>query len=198
MQHKKSSSKMIPPDYSIGKNVFPVVPFRTQLQVLSAGINTNVAQDVELDLDFESNEVFDVLAIDTLINVKPNLTAGDFNEEMNLALTDDPDKPATTRIDEDITANTGEATFEGDESFVYYHDFEWSQQATTDTMTQTTSQKVFIFEQPWTVSRNIRWIFSCRGTAAGLISTTARIQLWGRRRNASDTEFKAIIYRQRF
>jgi len=202
MASKKRSTKMIPPDYSIGKNVFPVIPLRTRIG--GAGvIDTdqasivagNVLQQLELDLDFESNEVFDVLAIQFDQRFQPGIVPGTNISVMRsvVALTDDPDKAVTTPIYlEDV--------FEGDDSFVWYK--HTSKRTTTAvdvaTIDDTVFYEYFIFEQPWTVARNMAWICCQFSTAAGDFITENNLTVWGRRRNASDDEFKSIIYRQRF
>lgn len=199
---KRRSTKMIPPDYSIGKDVFPVIPIRT-FMTQSAVIQTseativagNVGQEVELDLDFESNEVFDVLAVevDYTMNVGANASTNPANMTGVVALTDDPDKATETPIHT-------EDTFEGDQSFVwfktYFADYGTAVDSTDRMIGQT--YNYFIFEQPWTVARNLKWIMATFATAADDFGGTARITIWGRRRNASDSEFKSIIYRQRF
>lgn len=210
---KRRTSKQIPPPYSIGKDVFPIVPFRVQFGTgitatgtvagISSAIQTNdasivagnIAADVDLDLDFESNEVFDVMSI--IVDVDPSFAttfeADTTDIQFILALTDDPDKAVTTGLHL-------ETVFETDESFVWYCSGKYDSLSgsANPVALLTNYHREYTFIQPWTVARNLRWIYSSFSTAAADMVSQVRIQLWGRRRNASDTEFKAIIYRQRF
>lgn len=207
------NSRHIPDPYSIGNNVFPVVPFRTQFGDIAAlqavgsqipsAIDTtlltqnagNVGQEVELDLDFESNEVFDVMIVQVEIEAQVALAFATGEKVLRycLALTDDPDKANTTQI-------ATEAIFEGDESFVWYTNglLQSLNEAALTEAINPIQRTEYRFVQPWTVARNLKWIYSSFSPAAGDFFSMVRIQLWGRRRNASDTEFKSIIYRQRF
>lgn len=210
---RKGKAKMIPQPYSIADNVFPVVPFRTQFGTgivaaanmagIAAPIDTtsativagNVGQEVELDLDFESNEVFDVMGIELSVDFVTNL-AFFTNQEIfryAMGLTDDPDKATAT----DILLET---TFETDESFIWlkYGTWEYGSAVDTSAALKTCDDDRFNFIQPWTVARNLKWIFESSATNAGDVTSVGRVVIWGRRRNASDSEFKSIIYRQRF
>jgi len=196
---KKYGSRSIPSDYAQGGGIFPIVPFKTQLQTLIAGVATNQGQEVELNLDFDYRQVFDIMMIKSTILIDPPTTLVDGSVEVSVALTDDPNKATATDISTDVTANTGEATFENDQSFFYTHDYTCGMIVGESALNPCTDRQIFVFEQPWIVARNIKWIQQTDlSTAASFVSVTSRLEIWGRRRRASEKEFYSIVQRQRF
>lgn len=193
---RKRGTKNIPAPYSQGKDVFPIVPFRVQIEPTTAG--TSEGQTVALDLDFEENEVLDIMLVETEI-IPVNFTAGDGGQRICAALLEDPDLAVTT----DVIA---EAFFETNDSVVYYHEDHISALEVTaagEMVVWPALRKNLKFAadlQPYTVARDLLWIVRFEEDAANVPFGQYKFNLtiWGRRRNASDAEFKNIIYRQRF
>jgi hypothetical protein len=189
---------MIPGLYSQGKNVFPIVPYRAMLQVstFTAGGSGNEVEVLDLDLQFESNEVMDVIAVQTIFewNLAASL-AVDSDLTAMMALCEDPDKTTTTDL-------YTEATFEDDNSFIHfeesgiYYDFVTTTNAGEIIMPNET--RYMVFPQPYVIARNLAVFLGGEGVEGEATSIVARVTVWGRRRNANDAEFKNIIYRQRF
>lgn len=178
--------------------MFPIVPFRTQLDVTTIG--TNVGQEVELNLDFDYRQVFDVMMIQVMVYNEPAVLGVYVSsvQKNQLALFDDPNKATTTDISFDTAANTGEATFENDQSLVYIFDTGgWME--SVEQASDNVRNTIFIFEQPWVVARNLKWVASNKQTTAASVARSLyRATLWGRRRRATEKEFYSIVQRQRF
>lgn len=203
MATRKRGMKSIPNALSQGKDVFPITAFRNKLQIAIGDAVTdltsanNAGEEVDLDLQFEDNEVLDVWQVH-LIMTATNRAADVVSNgsiEMCAALLEDPDKANTT----DIVA---ENFVENDSSLLYLtcERMFFEQAAVGQIAFSLTREKVYSFVQPYTVARNVKWILQSNAVIAAdefdsidLIAT-----IWGRRRNASDAEFKNIIYRQRF
>lgn len=156
---------------------------------------SNARDVIELNLQFEDNEVLDVIAVHVLTEF--NLTqelATDTDLTAYIALFEDPDKALATDL-------SLEATFEDDNSLIYFsqssvgYDFGDN---TSQTIWDSGRESYFVFPQPYTVARNLALISQMDGTEGDAAVITNRVTIWGRRRNASDVEFKNIIYRQRF
>lgn len=165
----------------------------------------NDGETVDLDLQFEDNEVMDIWQIDLFLELEPE--DGVFTLDVvrcAVALFEDPDKADTTDIQGTLAARTAaQNTIENDSSLVKYfqHTFICREGATvTDAFGHITERMQFQFPQPYTVARNLKWILQANAilTASDLDAINLYAEIWGRRRNASDAEFKNIIYRQRF
>ena len=185
--------KSIPPLYSQAKDVFPVTRFASQLQVTTLG--TNDEEVVALDLQFEDNEVLDIIACQVYVEVDVDVVESAENEaRICVALFEDPDKALATDT-------LSEAVFEDDSSLIYTFDelfkLFFGTVAAVD-MQWNSRNDYFMFPQPYTVARNVKWILRATGVDADIDAVNARATIWGRRRNAADAEFKNIIYRQRF
>jgi len=121
-----------------------------------------------------------------------------------VALFEDPDKADTTDIQGTLAARTAaENTIENDASLIKYFQNTWviREGATiTDAFGKITERFQFLFPQPYSVARNLKWILQANAilTASDLDAINLYAEIWGRRRNAPDSEFKNIIYRQRF
>ena len=156
-----------------------------------------MGEEVQLDLDFEEKEVFDVMGLD--INFLYNIGDVTADDEANvtLALTSDPDKATTTLIQT-------EAIFQDDDSFIHYafskKHLQFEDATGISLFTQADNYQ-YVFLQPYTVARNVKWILAGTFGAAFVVSTlgpAVAVTLWGRRRNAQEAEFMNIVYRERF
>lgn len=187
---RKKTQRQLPAAYAQGGNIFPITPFRTQLNATST---TNVAQEVQLDLDFEEREVFDIMKLDVDLNFNVETTSAAFAEFFgNLALCMDPDKASTTDLND-------ETIYEGDSSFIWFRQFRAIRQGAAVEYGMYTENYQFDFVQPFTVARNLLWILDMNIiTATEGEGVDMRAQLWGRRRNAPESEFMNIVYRERF
>jgi len=201
----------IPPALSQGKNVFPMVPMRNFLSIpltteTSLTSANNDGEVVDLDLQFEDNEVMDLWQIDLYLELEPedNVFTLDL-VRLAVALFEDPDKADNTDIQPTDGSQTGAAanTIENDSSLVKYFQHAWSirEGATiTDVQGHLTERMQFVFPQPYTVARNVKWIMQANAilTASDFDAINCYAELWGRRRNAAQDEFINIVYRQRF
>lgn len=188
-----AAAPQIPDLFSRGKNVYPIIPYRARLAASAAGAANNEREIVDFDLQFEDNEVMDIVGVEVNYeHVYDDITA--FNSFIALlALLEDPDLPATTDIGT-------EAFFETNASLVWFNESGVMTDLATSGMAAVpiTDYAKFMFPQPYTVARNVSWIIQASGTENDVIVITTHATIWGRRRIASDEEFKNIIYRQRF
>jgi len=183
--------------------VFPMVPIRNFLQIPIADADVaktaanNDGEVVDLDLQFEDNEVMDLWYLDFHLSLQDddgNYALDRF--DLAVGLFEDPDKADTTDL-------SVENTIENDSSLIYlYQDNKTVRQGATitDCLYRFTDHVMFQFPQPYTVARNVKWILQAIATltADDFDSIDLTATIWGRRRNASDAEFKNIVYRQRF
>lgn len=183
----------IPNALSQGKSVFPITTFRALLQPTTQG--TNVEQVIDLDLQFEDNEVLDVWSMKVDASMLQDTAADAASElEWAVALFEDPDKALATNI-------FSEETFEDDSSLIHHEAGVFYVNFTTAAgfeIGNLCDSRYFVFPQPYTVARNLKVIAGMLGTQTDLLSMSDYVTIWGRRRNANDAEFKNIIYRQRF
>lgn len=194
---KRKRGTSIPSALSLGAGIYPITPLRQVLATTTfgaAGAN-NDGEVFELDLQFEDNEVCDIFMMDSHINAALD-TAPDAVTELlwELALFEDPDKPDTTDL-------SVAATIENDSSLVHIEEGRFDMLFTTAAGFQFPFNSVnrrFLFPQPWTVARNVKVILQAVGTDSDITAVRAVVELWIRRRKASDAEFKNVIYRQRF
>jgi len=202
---KKYSSR-IPSLYDTDKGVYPIIPYRTKLVEGTLGtINNRV---VDFDLQFEDNEVMDLVAIESTmymtIEVPDTEAENESSLTMSASLLEDPDpvnvdilgNPATEDLD-------GGNEFEDNASLIWHHEFnlESVENAAdvSSTLYKTTDHKYFMFPQPYAVARNVQWEFNGNSQDTDRADSCIYLMtIWGRRRKAGDAEFKNIIYRQRF
>lgn len=194
MAKRSRGMKSIPPALSQGKNVFPITPIRARLAVSSVGAANNEREVLDLELQFEDNEVMDIWGIEVEYTFDFAAVSA-FNDLLaRTGLFEDPDKLATTDL-------SLEATFEEDTSLIWYgqHGIVGGLLTTSgQTIVVPTEKREFWFPQPYTVARNICLIGQFEGTNGNSVVMVQNCTVWGRRRNASDSEFKNIVYRQRF
>jgi len=192
---RKRGMPAIPNALSQGKDVFPITPFRQVLAIATFG--TNDGEVIDLDLQFEDNEVLDVWSMQTQVNfafdTAPDAVATGL---WHVALFEDPDKA-------DATDLSVAATIEDDSSLIHIEEGRAMMLFTTAAGFQALAadnaiNRYFQFPQPYTVARNLKVIMQIAGTQADIEAMRAVVTVWGRRRNATDAEFKNIIYRQRF
>lgn len=170
-----------------------MVPIRSFLDAVTQG--TEVADVIDLDLQFEDNEVFDLFSMKVDMIMFQDTAADAVSElQYGIGLFDDPNKETLTNIF-DTTV------FETDASLIHHETGIAAVNFTTAAgfvISRLTDSRVWHFPQPWTVARNMKLIAAILGTQADLLNMNFYTTLWGRRRNAPDAEFKNIIYRQRF
>lgn len=173
-----------------------MTPFRAHLAVTDfSGTGTGSEREIlTLDLQFEDNEVLDVIAVqcDLLMN-EPTISTDSFLK-WAVGLFENPDQTTTT----DIMA---EAEFETDTALIHaelgIYNVDFGSAVGINSI-ESDWHRYFIFPQPYTVARNIAVILEGQGTEGDAKTLEAYVTMWGRRRNAQDAEFKNIIYRQRF
>lgn len=190
-----ANAAKIPDLFSRGKNVYPIIPYRARFSKNTLAAANNEKETIDFDLQFEDNEVMDLVALEYQMEIN----ADDFNVAtpvdllIQMGVFEDPDKVATT----DLSA---EAVFEDDPSLVHWAEFGIVQDVVTSGMAalRTTDYQQFTFPQPYTVARNIAAIMQLDGLNPNSDFARCHLTVWGRRRIASDAEFKNIIYRQRF
>jgi len=167
------------------------------LAIVTFGAANNDGEVIDLDLQFEDNEVLDVWSMQSditfLADEAPDAAALGIWE---VALFEDPDKADTTDL-------SVAATVEDDTSLIHIEEGRAEMFFTTAAGFQMAAAEVsvnryFVFPQPYTVARNIKLIMQIAGTQGDITAMRALVTVWGRRRNASDAEFKNIVYRQRF
>lgn len=188
---KRAKGKSMPGALAQGSKIYPIVPYRALVSLTA--VATNEREVLDFDLQFENNEVMDIFSLEYLFSIDFD-DVDAYNElNLNVALFDDPDKDSATDID-------SETVFEDDASLIHY----MQHQVVCDLATSGMALAVvsghypFTFPQPYTVGRNVCMIADWEGTEAGVKNPECKFTLWGRRRVASDSEFKNIIYRQRF
>lgn len=199
----------IPPALAQGKNVYPMVPMRNVLLISPVAATSltsanNDGEVVDLDLQFEDNEVMDLWGMRLYLELEPE--DGVFTLDVircAIALFEDPDKADTIEIQPTLGDNDAENVIENDSSLVHYvqHSFVIREGATiTDMLNPLTYEHDFMFPQPYTVARNVKWILQANAilTASDIDAIRLYAELWGRRRNAAQEEFINIVYRQRF
>ena len=191
---RASSVAKMPDALARGKNIYPIIPYRSRLALSADGAANNSEETVDFDLQFENNEVIDIFDVVMMYDMEfDNLADGLNNIASFLALLEDPDRVSTTDI-------STENFFETDPSLVVWDiyniitDFDTSGMA----LSEGGARHHFKLPQPYTVARNVKWIAQADWTEADVVVCTISCEIWGRRRVASDAEFKNIIYRQRF
>ena len=92
MATRKKGIAAIPPLYSQSKNVFPVTSFRSYLASDFDATADGLERDVDLDLQFEDNEVLDVVSIELILSIE--MAAAMATDDMNVAvaLFENPDE----------------------------------------------------------------------------------------------------------
>lgn len=213
--------RSIPTNLATGKGIYPIIPYRARID--RAGNNTvlnalNNGFIVDFDLQFEDNEVMDLIAIEWQHNAGlVGIATPATDETCFLAswLLENPELAADDFLNVvDATGTYPNVGASVDDSFVtnsalvHYKETVFSEtldlQAATNGrafVTKTSNYSMFTFPQPYTVARNV--LVNSRAsldTDESSIMTSYRVDctIWGRRRKAADSEFKNIIYRQRF
>lgn len=189
----KRSSGTTPYSKVMSPKVFPVVPLRTALD--TAADDTPVYEEVELNLQFENNEVFDIMKVETWLSmttVPANPANGGLDGHVGLL--DNPSSIAN--LDTDVTFETIPELF-------YYAKMSWTFfEDAAPASHQHFKHDVYhvnVYTEPFTVARNVRWTLTVNPSADFFgYAMSLRGIIWGRRRKASDAEFKDIIYRERF
>lgn len=213
MARRKKGMPPIPNALSQAKDVFPITVLRNFLAIPIAAETSltaanNDGEVVDLDLQFEDNEVFDIWAVKVGIEIEP--TAATAVKACLLrcsaALYEDPDKADTTDlvpVDGSLTGVPA-ANYQDDSSLLYNARKTFILQEGATTTNEDSGDlyftEYFVFPQPYTVGRNVKWILEALAdiTTTDLDAVNLFAEIWGRRRNATDAEFKNIIYRQRF
>lgn len=185
--------RSMPGALSQGKNVYPIIGYRARLANTAVAAANNEREVIDFDLEFEDNEVMDIWAVEYQTNYAPDAIDAFDDLDLLLGVFENPDIVAATDL-------SLEATFEDESSLVHFWKTGFLGSFTTSGMTSTisTAQYSFQFPQPYTVARNIALITQMDGTEGTTVALTTHATVWGRRRKAPDSEFKNIIYRQRF
>lgn len=202
----KNYSSKIPALFDTGRDIYPIIPYRTKVVEGTLGtINNRV---VDFDLQFEDNEVMDLVAIESTMYMTLEIPDTEAENEasltMSASLLEDPDPQAVDILGNPATEDTdGGNEFEDNASLIWHHEFnlEVIENAAdvSSNAYKTTDHKYFVFPQPYTVARNVQWELNGNSQDTDRADSCVYLcTLWGRRRKASDAEFKNIIYRQRF
>jgi len=194
MATRKRGMRNIPDVLSQARHIFPLVPFRVLIPDIQTS-GTFVGEVVDLDLQFEDNEVLDVYSMQVDFNLDTVQDAVDALSQWGVGLFEDPDKASNTNL---LTNDN----WETDNSLVHA-EMGSVGMAVVGTATAINyveaPHRYKLFEQPYTVGRNLKVIAGFTDIVGAMIADMdCYVQLWGRRRNADDAEFKNIIYRQRF
>lgn len=168
-----------------------------------AATASNAEKAIDLDLDFESNEVFDIYWMKTWFMVgEADLdvpdSIGDVITELHGLISEQPNFDREVQV-----TDAGDAVFEDDPSIVHYHPLIL---ATSDTATPTEAGFVKLIDYketnfgmaPYTVADNMT-LSACQigGTGSGEVYQL-RSEIFGtRRRETSDKAFNAIINQYR-
>lgn len=207
----KRNSQM-PGLYSQGKNVFPITPFRTYLVEDYDSTEGDESAVVDLDLQFEDNEVFDIISLHVILSTECASTIAVDDMNQAIMLSENPDESSTFQlfpttaagvVDFTGAAGTDFPNFETNSAIIWYQIRRMQGVALVTSggpfVYEMTKEYMYKFDQPYTVARNLKWIMRTIETVDdAAISAAAYCTVWGRRRNAPDAEFKNIIYRQRF
>lgn len=212
MAKKRSGSQTPPGSQYIGNRTFPIVPARTQFT--SADTTVCVQEVVDLDLDFETYEVFDIYRWESSLSfILANLITADTYEEpfsVISALLEVPSAvttPGTAPAPDVVALNLFDAAqYEANKDIVCTHEDSLFSEG-VETGPPAESLAVFAIRnhsykkvdmiQPWTVGGNIAHALQWLNVGEGLVeSVVARFTLWGRKRNATKEEFYAINYRR--
>jgi len=203
-----------------GKGIYPIIPYRARIDRAGNATVLNAFNNgfqVEFDLQFEDNEVMDIFAVEWAHNtcIVAIATVTDMTVFLASWLLENPELAVDDFLEVvDATGtypNSGAATtseFVTNSALVHYKETVFSQtvddQGSTDGrafVTKTSDREMFTFPQPYTVARNV--LVNSRASLDTdedevLVSYRVDCTIWGRRRKAADSEFKNIIYRQRF
>lgn len=176
-------------------NVYPVVPLRNEVITVTDAVP--VSEEIDLALDFTENMVYDIMEVETWIDpVAVDVTvATGGSVDIDFALLDNPAS----------VANLGTpAVFETAPEVIYYAHATWlfakDAVPTSHSLVRADMYHTHKFDEPFTVARNLL-ISLVANTGGGLMfanAFTGRMIVWGRKRKASDKEFKDILYRQRY
>jgi hypothetical protein len=198
------SKKSMPGALAQGKGIYPIIPYRCVLGCAAVGAANNEREILDFDLLFENNEVMDIWKIDYQHSVAledQDYGAADIYSRFDIrtGVFEDPEKPVATDL-------STEAVIEDDSSLVDIAqtviNVEGEVQGTPANFAmfapRLSEKLVTNFPQPYTVARNLAVILQWEGTEGGAHQVGSIVTVWGRRRKAHDSEFKNIIYRQRF
>jgi len=192
----RHNRKSMPGYFATGAGIYPIIPYRVLNRIDTFAAASNEREIMDFDLEFENNEVMDIVMIHILFEWDLAASmAVDTDLTVLLGVFEDPDKATVTDIDT-------EALFEDDASLLFmeqsgrHYDFVAAGVSTTSPPIVESRQ--FLFPQPYTVARNLAIILQGNGSEGDATAVDVRTTIWGRRRRASDSEFKNIIYRQRF
>lgn len=164
------------------------------MAVTAVAAANNEREVLDFDLQFEDNEVLDIWSIEHKLSLGIATITADTDLDFLLGVFEDPDKAVATDL-------SLEATFEDDSSLIWFDKNSLHREFVTAAAISdmlSSFSNYFVFPQPYTVARNIAIILQMDGTEGDAIDPVSHVTVWGRRRNASDAEFKNIIYRQRF
>lgn len=173
-------------------SVYPVVPQKVQLLTATSG--TPVFQELDFDLDFTENMLYDLYKLESWFDPTAwDSTVADGNADIDAALLDN----ATSTINIQT-----EAVFETDPSILYYHHATFNHETATavgQQLTKTSDYHIMEYPEPITFARNVQLTLVMTQTTAIFTGAaiTGRFILWGRKRKAaSDREYKDIMIRQ--
>lgn len=172
------------------KNVFPILPLRTQLTAVTT--NVTVFETVDLRLTLHENMVMDIMKIETFMAPSGyDESVADGNSVLHAALLDN--------VASQPNLDT-EAEYETNPAFVYYNRevfFHTLGVAGGYQLNKVGNHHVEYFLEPWTVAKNVAWAFEFVNSTAFVLGAIARFIIWGRiRKAASDSEYRDIWERQ--
>lgn len=187
--------KMITGPYSkvTARGVYPVVPIRHQVSTVAN--TTPIYEEVDLDLQHEINEVFDIMEIETWMDPAVyDATQAAGNCDLHVGLMDNV---ASVR---DLVVGT---TWETAPELVYYSVAQWKHHFGTDVGQNLVRSGVYHnrkYDEPYTVARNLLWNVQVSANSPFFVGYAMQMRgiIWGRKRRASETEFNSILYRERF
>lgn len=218
----RNGGRSMPNNLAQGRGIYPIIPYRSQLGKVGsldgagggvAAVITIDSNVVDFDLQFEDNEVMDIVCIESEVTVTDFellQTSADNDQNLMLAqwLMENPELTATDVLGSVTTQPAETDEFMTNSALVWYHEEQYAvYEGTAGTaasiaiaIAMQTKYRKFDFPQPYTVARNV--LHTMKGflinDASRLNGYRMNMTIWGRRRKAADGEFKNIMYRQRF
>jgi len=159
--------------------------------VVSPKVGTSVQEEIDLELDFEGNEVFDIGMIESWIysdgdSLDPAVTA---TQNFVIGISEFPNFARTLLLD---------TTVETDPSLIYLD--RWTLRTEVDAtataglkIAQRSRYKQVQFPDWYTVAQNLTGAASAEEGAATSDEYQVMFNIYGRRRRAPDKEFRLLI-----
>lgn len=215
MARSATSGRSIPGNLRQGSGIYPIIPYRVRLQrVDDTNLSTLNTAVLDFDLQFEDNEVMDIIAIESEVNVT-DLAIGEqdaqiVDEAIAVWLMENPELTAVNVLEDPYVGdgNLNTSQFSTNSALIWYHEEDYYFDMPAAAVGSLTSYvhgslsryRCFTLPQPYTVARNV--LVGAKHLADGetgdIDGYRINFTIWGRRRKAAVSEFQNIVYRQRF